>query len=122
MEQDLCQMLKDCRGDAGDTRLVRGALDDLRNGMIASRASKLKRMPLVGTTIASCMFAVLDKTSFDIMLVDEASQIPEPSCMLPVSRFDPGHLMLVGDPKQLSPTLRGRPIDQGGGGEGGGAR
>ncbi|KCV70952.1 hypothetical protein H696_01899 [Fonticula alba] len=41
----------------------------------------------------------------DLLLIDECSQLLEPASLVALTRFRPGHLVLVGDPLQLAPTL-----------------
>ena len=40
-------------------------------------------------------------------MLDECSQMTEPASLLPIARFEAHKLVLVGDPKQLSPTIQG---------------
>ncbi len=75
MEEDLRCLLQECKGNAHDTYLVRKAIEDLKQGKMLERAKKIRRRSLVGATIASCTFPVLDDNVFDIILVDEASQV-----------------------------------------------
>ncbi|KAJ1464385.1 hypothetical protein T484DRAFT_1869593, partial [Baffinella frigidus] len=49
---------------------------------------------------------VFEDKTFDILILDEASQVPEPMALVPLSKFTPSEVMLVGDPKQLSGVVR----------------
>ncbi|CAN7986836.1 unnamed protein product, partial [Ixodes hexagonus] len=48
----------------------------------------------------------LRRQQFDVCLVDEASQAPQPSCLGPL--FLAEHFLLAGDPKQLPPVVQSR--------------
>lgn len=64
---------------------------------------------LVATTISSCATSVAlegDDAAFDIVVLDECSQMVEPASMLPVLKFGCKRLLLVGDPLQLPPITR----------------
>ncbi|XP_018106898.1 protein ZGRF1 isoform X2 [Xenopus laevis] len=67
----------------------------------------LGQVRVVGATCASCPFACLSNLKFPVVVLDECSQMTEPTSMLPVARFQCEKLILVGDPKQLSPTIQG---------------
>ena len=82
-------------------------------------------------TCAASSFACLDKLQFPIVLLDECCQMTEPNALLPVAKWVPlpaatglprrvlslvppgicrfvcRKLILVGDPKQLGPTIEG---------------
>ena len=42
---------------------------------------------------------------FSCLIVDEAGQATEPDFFIPISRFNIDKVIVVGDPKQLSPTV-----------------
>ncbi|XP_067847062.1 5'-3' DNA helicase ZGRF1-like [Heptranchias perlo] len=67
----------------------------------------LKEVRVVGVTCAACPFQCLNNLSFPLVLLDECSQITEPASLLPIARFGCEKLILVGDPKQLPPTIQG---------------
>uniref|UniRef100_UPI00398E7E4D 5'-3' DNA helicase ZGRF1-like isoform X2 n=1 Tax=Pristiophorus japonicus TaxID=55135 RepID=UPI00398E7E4D len=67
----------------------------------------LKEVRVVGTTCAACPFQCMNNLSFPLVLLDECSQITEPASLLPIARFGCEKLILVGDPKQLPPTIQG---------------
>jgi len=50
-------------------------------------------------------FKSLERATFPIIILDECSQLMEPTSLIPISRFGCQQLMLVGDPKQLPPVL-----------------
>ncbi|XP_051896750.1 protein ZGRF1-like [Pristis pectinata] len=67
----------------------------------------LKEVRVVGATCAACPFQCMNNLSFPLVLLDECSQITEPTSLLPIARFGCEKLILVGDPKQLPPTIQG---------------
>ncbi|XP_078262526.1 5'-3' DNA helicase ZGRF1-like isoform X2 [Rhinoraja longicauda] len=67
----------------------------------------LKEIKVVGVTCAACPFHCMNNLSFPLVLLDECSQITEPTSLLPIARFACEKLILVGDPKQLPPTIQG---------------
>ncbi|XP_041125705.1 protein ZGRF1-like [Polyodon spathula] len=67
----------------------------------------LKEIQVVGATCAACTFPCMNNLTFPVVLLDECSQITEPASLQPIARFGCEKLVLVGDPKQLSPTIQG---------------
>jgi DNA replication ATP-dependent helicase Dna2 len=85
------------REDMRDVRLRRrGDPDD--------RAAALSEAPVVAATTAACGSRVLREQSFDVALVDEASQLTEPGTLAAINRAD--RFVLVGDHEQLPPVVR----------------
>lgn len=74
---------------------------------LTENKSRLKDAPVVGATCAATAFGSVDGAAFPLVLLDEACQMTEPSSLLPVARFGCRKLVLVGDPKQLRPTVTG---------------
>ncbi|XP_053317414.1 protein ZGRF1 [Spea bombifrons] len=74
---------------------------------LGTNKTLLGQVRVVGATCASCPFTCLSHLKFPIVILDECSQMTEPASMLPVARFQCEKLILVGDPKQLSPTVQG---------------
>ncbi|XP_071892979.1 5'-3' DNA helicase ZGRF1 isoform X4 [Anas platyrhynchos] len=62
---------------------------------------------VVGATCAACPFPCLNNLKFPVVMLDECSQMTEPASLLPIARFQCEKLVLVGDPKQLPPTIQG---------------
>ncbi|MFB6092087.1 MAG: AAA domain-containing protein [Haloquadratum sp.] len=85
------------REDMLDVRLERG-------GEPNERAAALREAPVVAATTATCGSRVLREQSFDVALVDEASQLTEPGTLAAVNRAD--RFVLVGDHKQLPPVVQ----------------
>uniref|UniRef100_A0A8C5M2X6 5'-3' DNA helicase ZGRF1 n=1 Tax=Leptobrachium leishanense TaxID=445787 RepID=A0A8C5M2X6_9ANUR len=74
---------------------------------LGTNKTLLGQVPVVGATCAACPFACLSNLKFPVVILDECSQMTEPASMLPIARFQCEKLILVGDPKQLSPTIQG---------------
>jgi len=68
------------------------------------RAAELRTAPVVAATTASCGSRVMREQSFDVAVVDEASQLTEPSAMAALNRAD--RFVLVGDHEQLPPVVQ----------------
>ena len=83
---------------------VRKAIEKHKLG---ANRKKLSDVHVVGVTCAASVFPCMEKLTFQIQLLDECSQMMEPLSMLPIGRFRCEKLVLVGDPKQLSPTIQG---------------
>ncbi|XP_051021655.1 protein ZGRF1 [Acomys russatus] len=67
----------------------------------------LKQVRVVGITCAACPFPCMNGLKFPLVVLDECSQMTEPASLLPIARFECEKLILVGDPKQLPPTIQG---------------
>ncbi|NXV82115.1 ZGRF1 protein, partial [Atlantisia rogersi] len=67
----------------------------------------LQQVKVVGATCAACPFPCLNALKFPVVMLDECSQMTEPASLLPISRFQCEKLVLVGDPRQLPPTIQG---------------
>ncbi|XP_074849521.1 5'-3' DNA helicase ZGRF1 [Carettochelys insculpta] len=67
----------------------------------------LKQVKVVGATCAACPFPCMNDLKFPVVVLDECSQMTEPASLLPIARFECERLVLVGDPKQLPPTIQG---------------
>ena len=85
------------REDMLDVRLeTAGEPDD--------RAAALEGAPVVAATTATCGSRVLREQSFDVAVVDEASQLTEPGTLAAINRAD--RFVLVGDHEQLPPVVQ----------------
>ena len=73
-----------------------------------SKSSELKKARIVGCTCASLTKSIMDEQQFDIVIVDEATQLVEPMVLVPCVRFGCKAMILAGDVNQLPPTLAGR--------------
>ncbi|WP_096389053.1 AAA domain-containing protein [Halopenitus persicus] len=86
---------------------VRGDMQDVRlrqRGNPTDRARELESAPVVAATTAACGSRELREQSFDVALVDEASQLTEPSTLAAISLAN--RFVLVGDHEQLPPVVR----------------
>jgi DNA replication ATP-dependent helicase Dna2 len=85
------------RGDMQDVRLV-------ERGEPHDRATELSDAPVVAATTAACGSRTMREQSFDVALVDEASQLTEPGTLAAINRAD--RFVLVGDHEQLPPVVQ----------------
>ncbi|MFC6904141.1 AAA domain-containing protein [Halalkalicoccus tibetensis] len=101
--------------DQGFTDFVRvgtehGVREDMQpyrldgRGDPAELAGTLREAPVVASTTSSCGSRVMREQSFDVALVDEASQLTEPATLAAINRAD--RFVLVGDHHQLPPVVR----------------
>ncbi|XP_062991801.1 5'-3' DNA helicase ZGRF1 [Elgaria multicarinata webbii] len=74
---------------------------------LGTNKALLQQVRVVGATCAACPFSCMKNLKFPIVILDECSQMTEPASLLPIARFECEKLILVGDPKQLSPTIQG---------------
>ncbi|WP_336038039.1 AAA domain-containing protein [Halobacterium yunchengense] len=91
----------------GTSTGVREDMQDLRldrAGDPAECARALQTADVVAATTATCGSRVIREQDFDVVLVDEASQLTEPDALAAVNRGD--RFVLVGDHEQLPPVVR----------------
>jgi hypothetical protein len=116
-EEDLLQTgietTEDNEGKLSTRHYLLQAINELKKQTSSKRANTLKEMRIVGTTCAATAFEVLDKSKFQLVFLDECSQMVEPVSLLPIAKFGCEKLLAVGDPKQLPPTLPDLPIPKG---------
>ncbi|XP_059682907.1 protein ZGRF1 [Gavia stellata] len=74
---------------------------------LGTNKTMLQQVKVVGVTCAACPFPCLNTLQFPVVMLDECSQMTEPASLLPIARFQCEKLVLVGDPKQLPPTIQG---------------
>uniref|UniRef100_A0A2K5D0A1 5'-3' DNA helicase ZGRF1 n=1 Tax=Aotus nancymaae TaxID=37293 RepID=A0A2K5D0A1_AOTNA len=82
---------------------------------LGTNRTLLKQVRIVGVTCAACPFPCMNDLKFPVVVLDECSQITEPASLLPIARFECEKLILVGDPKQLPPTIQGSDAAHGNG-------
>ncbi|MFC6872712.1 AAA domain-containing protein [Halobellus marinus] len=75
-----------------------------RDGEPNDRAAALREAPVVAATTATCGSRVMREESFDVALVDEASQLTEPGTLAAIDLAD--RFVLVGDHQQLPPVVQ----------------
>ena len=85
------------RDDMHDVRLV-------QRGDPNRKAAELRNAPVIAATTAACGSRVLRECEFDVAVVDEASQLTEPSTHAAITLAD--RFVLVGDHEQLPPVVR----------------
>ncbi|MFC5279403.1 AAA domain-containing protein [Halorubrum rubrum] len=85
------------RADMQDVRLI-------ERGDPNEKAAELRDAPVVAATTAACGSRVMRECGFDVALVDEASQLTEPSTHAAIALAD--RFVLVGDHEQLPPVVR----------------
>lgn len=84
-------------------------LEYLINSNSTSSRSKtkqdlLRNASIVCTTLSSSGSEALTVEKFNLLIIDEACQATEISSIIPL-KFSPDKVILVGDPKQLPPTI-----------------
>jgi len=106
-QKELSRLIKAREGTPEEVAAYEALLADLRRG---AKLEALKNASLVGSTCASIgspSFASC-KGKFDLVIIDEASQMIEPQAILPIlAGKREVKTMLSGDPEQLPPTLGG---------------
>ena len=76
---------------------------DARKHLAGAQDAILARMPVVCATASGADVAMLADAEFDLVVLDEATQAPDPIALVALAR---GHrAVLAGDPKQLPPTV-----------------
>ena len=91
----------------GTANGIREDMQDLRlnqSGDPAECARALQTADVVAATTATCGSRVMREQEFDVVLVDEASQLTEPDTLAAINRGD--RFVLVGDHEQLPPVVR----------------
>lgn len=86
-----------------------GIREDMRDLKLSAtsaqtQAAQLTAAPVVATTAAGCGSSILRSQSFDVAVVDEASQLTEPGTLAAIARAD--RFVLVGDHHQLPPVVQ----------------
>lgn len=66
--------------------LRRSSLPSCHAGADRQRKRLLKTVPIVGVTCCSSLLAVLDGQQFDVVILDESSQMVEPLSAVPLLR------------------------------------
>jgi hypothetical protein len=71
---------------------------------------EFRRRAVVGVTCASATQSILQGLRFDVIIVDEASQVIEPLTMVPVLELGADHCLVIvaGDERQLPPLVPGQ--------------
>eukprot|EP00730_Choanoeca_flexa_P018671 TRINITY_DN9090_c0_g1_i1.p1 TRINITY_DN9090_c0_g1~~TRINITY_DN9090_c0_g1_i1.p1 ORF type:complete len:1018 (+),score=309.09 TRINITY_DN9090_c0_g1_i1:46-3054(+) len=101
--RELQAMLKETI-DPDERQALQASITKFKKGVNRER---LQSTRVVGVTCAASTFTCLEDLEFAVIILDECCQMTEPNALLPVARFKCRQLMLVGDPKQLQPTVSG---------------
>jgi superfamily I DNA and/or RNA helicase len=67
----------------------------------------LAEADVVGVTCASAVNPLLQEMTFQVLILDEASQMTEPLSLLPMACARPQKMLIFGDPQQLPPVTTG---------------
>jgi len=73
----------------------------------------IKEAQVVVSTCIAAADETIREVQFNTVLIDEASQATEPTSLVPISKGC-RHLIMVGDPAQLRPTVKGTESTEGG--------
>lgn len=77
----------------------------IEKGADRKRKKLFKTCPIVGATCVSTALEILQDQTFDILLLDEASQLTEPLSLAPIIRSKCKYIIAAGDPNQLPPVV-----------------
>lgn len=104
---EIQDMLKECPvGESHQRTILESELKAYtEGGAERRRRMMLKKAPVVGVTACSSLLPVLDGQVFDIVILDESSQMIEPLSLAPLVRSNARFLVAAGDPKQLPPLV-----------------
>lgn len=78
-------------------------------GADRQRKRLLRTVPVVGVTACSSRLSALDGQRFDLLVLDESSQMVEPLSVVPLLRCQARFLLAAGDPLQLPPVVAAPP-------------
>ena len=85
--------------------ILQKEIETLSSGKVGMRKALLKKCSVVGVTCYSSSHEDLKNMEFSVVVLDECSQMTEPSSLLPVVQSRCKTLVAVGDPLQLSPVV-----------------
>ena len=91
--------------DSGKLRSMMSILSKSSDNFAEKQKARLVSADVIGVTCASANSPLLSGIMSQVLILDEVSQITEPSSLLPIASCRPSKLLLIGDPKQLPPTL-----------------
>ncbi|KAJ3231422.1 hypothetical protein HDU81_003767 [Chytriomyces hyalinus] len=103
--EDLKELRAMLKSDSLNAAAQKGVQEAMRRFTKNENKNLLETAFVIGVTCAACSFEVLEGFEATLLVLDECSQMTEPLSLLPISRFNPSHAVLIGDPLQLSPTL-----------------
>lgn len=102
--EELKEMLKEASSPV-ETAFLQAELSRVEKGAEQQRRKRLKTIPIVGVTCCSAQLSVLDDNHFDVVVLDECSQMIEPLSLMPILRSKAKYLVAAGDPCQLPPVI-----------------
>ena len=87
-----------------------GDKDDVISKKISGLAdsaglARLSRARVIGVTAASAGATTLADARFDVVILDEATQLTESTALLAIARYGSTRIVLAGDPAQLPPVV-----------------
>ncbi|KAL4457552.1 hypothetical protein ABPG75_012417 [Micractinium tetrahymenae] len=101
---ELREMLKEA-GSPEEKAVIQAELAAAERGADRQRKRLLKTVPVVGVTCCSSLLSALDGQQFDVVILDECSQMVEPLSAVPLLRARARYLIAAGDPLQLPPVV-----------------
>ena len=109
--------LKDMAKSATGERLLelQKEIEEAEKGSERKRKKMLRTTPIIGVTCISTALSVLEDQFFDVLILDEASQMTEPLSLAPIVRSKCKYIIAAGDPCQLPPVVCSPEKVQGGG-------
>lgn len=107
--RDLEELLRSKNITTVERALIEQQKLEIESGSFERKLELIESASVVGATCISTTFPILTNAKFDIVILDECSQMAEPLSLLPTSRFGSVGMVFVGDPLQLSPQLRTKP-------------
>jgi len=84
---------------------LQAEIAEAERGSDRKRKKMLKTCPIVGVTCVSTALSILEDQTFDILILDEASQLTEPLSLAPIIRSKCKYVIAAGDPNQLPPVV-----------------
>lgn len=106
LSRELSDRARELRRGARDRETwseIRGLERDARAALAEAEAHLLETAPVVLATCAGADAYALGDRSFGVVVIDEATQAPDPLALIPLARG--GRVILAGDPHQLPPTV-----------------
>ena len=101
--RELMEMIK--VASPADRAFYEEELKFVQNKAKSKNVDKLSAAKVIGVTCHSSTNALMDNRKFDLIILDECSQMIEPLSMLPIIRSKARFLVTVGDPRQLPPVI-----------------
>ncbi|KAI8331208.1 P-loop containing nucleoside triphosphate hydrolase protein [Chlamydoabsidia padenii] len=100
--KELEHMLEDPHNSDEESDNIARAIQRFRR---CENMLELHKADVVGTTCSASCFEIFSESTFPFILMDECSQVMEPLSLVPLVRFQCNKMVMIGDPKQLPPTI-----------------